>query len=351
MRHLVMVSRSLCAFALLAGGAVGCGRAHAGGVYGFAPHPYSAGQIERMLGDWPNPGPNLDAMVRDAAGKAVSAPADRAAYAVELVEFTPGDPPALVEGSNPREALGTPDYTSNIREPPHSVSLGNGGAIVLRLVGDPLMDVPGPDLFVFEAGPSPEAVEVAISEDGATWIAVGEAPGGAFALDIGPFVAAGQAFRFVKVRDVPNSGGGDIGPWTGAEIDAVAAVRSKPAPPPPRPPERISISTEVLFAFDDDKLGPGAPAELDRVAAALAARGAVRLSIEGHTDDVGDDDYNRALSERRAQAVRAYLAAHGLDGAHVEARGLGEAQPAAPNDSEEGRRRNRRVEIVILDGP
>lgn len=343
-----MTSRALGLLALLACTAhAGCGRPH--GPFGFSRHPYTAKQLERMLGDWPNPGPNIDHVVRDASGNTVAAPADRAAYAVELVRFEQGRPPAIIEGSDPREALGMPNYTANIWEPPRSVSLGNGGAIVLRLTGDPLVDAPGPDLFVFESGPSREAVEVAISQDGESWISVGEAPGGASALDIAPFVRPGQAFRYVRLRDVPNSGGGDAGPWTGAEIDAVAAVRGKPVPVAEKPPERISIPTEVLFGFDSDTLGAGAPAELDRVVSLLATRGRYQLSIEGHTDDTGDDAYNLALSERRAQAVRAYLAAHGIDAGRIAARGLGETRPAAPNDSDEGRRKNRRVEIVIVE--
>lgn len=327
----------------------GCGRSR--GPFGLSHHPYTAPQLERMLGDWPNPGPNLDEVVRDAAGNRVIAPADRAAYAVDLVSFEPGRPPAIIEGSNPREVLGAPNYTSNIREPPRALSLGNGGAIVLRLRGDPLVDAPGPDLFVFESGPSREAVEVEISADGEAWISVGEAPGGAAAIDIASFVQPGQAFRYVRLRDVPNSGGGDAGPWIGAEIDAVAAIRGAPPPVAAKAPERISIPTEVLFGFDSDTLGPAAPAELDRVVAMLATRGPYRLSIEGHTDDIGDDAYNLSLSERRARAVRAHLTGRGLDAARIEARGLGESRPAVPNDSDDARRRNRRVEIVILDAP
>lgn len=345
-----MTSRALGLLVLLACAApAGCGRSQ--GPFGFTPHPYTPKQLEKMLGDWPNPGPNVDPVIRDASGQPVAAPSDRAAYAVELVLFEPGRPPAIIEDSNPREALGMPNYTSNIWEPPRALSLGNGGAIVLRLAGDPLMDGPGPDLFVFESGPSREAVEVEISPDGEAWIPVGEAPGGATAIDIARFVQPGQAFRYVRLRDVPNSGGGDAGPWTGAEIDAVAAIRSRPVPVAEKPPERISIPTEVLFAFDSDTLGAGAPAELDRVVAMLAARAPYRLSIEGHTDDIGDDAYNLSLSERRAQAVRAYLLGRGLDAGRIEARGLGEGRPAVANDSDDARRRNRRVEIVITDAP
>lgn len=327
----------------------GCTRSH--GPFGFSRHPLSHRQIEAMLGDFPNPGPNTSNTMRDAAGNVVRPPADFAAYTSRLVVFEPGYPPALIEGSDPREALGKPNYTDNIREPPHAVSLGNGGAIVLELAGDPLMDVPGPELFVFESGPSPEAVEVEVSPDGEHWVFVGVAPGGAFALDIGPKVNKADTFRYVRIRDVKDSGP-DNGPWLGAEIDAIAALRSKPSdePPPPKMLPRIALSSEVLFRFDSDSLGPEGPAELDRVAKMLAGRPNCKLSIEGHTDDIGDEVYNLDLSERRAQTVRAYLVTHGLLKDNVVARGFGESKPTVQNDSDEHRRRNRRVEIVLQEG-
>lgn len=325
----------------------GCGQAR-GTPFGYSHHPLTPAQIQALLGDYPNPGPNISSIMRDTAGNIVAPPLDWRAFASELVIFEPGRPQAILEGSNPREALGMPNYTTNIWEPPHAVSLGNGGAIVLKLVGDPLMDVPGPDLFVFESGPSPEAVSIEISADGETWISVGDVPGGASALDIGPFVKPEDTFRYIRLRDVINSGG-DSDPWPGAEIDAVAAARSKPAPVvvSPPPPERITIATEVLFAFDSDTLQASAPAELDRVIEKLAARPTARLSIEGHTDDVGETDYNLALSERRAQAVKAYLVQKGILASRIDARGLGESRPIVPNDSDEGRRKNRRVELVL----
>ena len=79
----------------------------------------------------------------------------------------------------------------------------------------------------------------------------------------------------------------------------------------------------------------------------MTQRPAARLSIEGHTDDIGDDDYNRSLSERRAAAVKAYLVKRGVDGGRIESRGFGETRPAVPNDSDDARRKNRRVEMVV----
>ncbi len=335
----------LLALASLA--SLGCGRSH--GVFGFSAHPYTVPQLEVMLGDWPNPGANPETVVRDAAGQIVAAPADRGAYAARLVAFSPGRPPAIIEASHPLEALGTPDHTANIREPPHAVSLGNGGSITLELAGDPMGDAPGPDLFVFEAGPSREAVTVEISPDGASWTPVGEAPGGFFALDIAPFVKAGDTFRFIRLTDVADSGG-DNDVWPGAEIDAVAAVRPLPVVTPAPAPERISIPAEVLFGFDSDVLGTRAPAELDSVTELLASRPAARLAIEGHTDDIGDDDYNLALSQRRAAAVKAYLVKKGVADDRIDARGFGETRPVVPNADDLSRSRNRRVELIVSSG-
>ena len=340
-----MTSRSLGLLGLLVSlSPAACAKAH--GPFGYPPHPYTHAQIQAMLGNFPNPGPNIDDVVRDGAGNPVDPPREVSAYAVELVVFEPGRPAAIIEASDPREALGKPNYTANIWEPPRAVSLGNGGAIVLKLVGDPLVDLPGPDLFVFESGPSREAVTIELSLDGETWISIGDTPGGASALDIGPFVKPTDMFRYVRLRDVVNSGG-DSDPWPGAEIDAVAARRGWPAPAVERPAERISIPTEVLFAFDSDALGAGAPAALDQVVTRMADSPALRLAIEGHTDDIGEADYNLALSDRRAQAVRTYLIGRGIASDRVGARGFGEARPLSPNDSDEGRRKNRRVELVL----
>jgi OOP family OmpA-OmpF porin len=74
------------------------------------------------------------------------------------------------------------------------------------------------------------------------------------------------------------------------------------------------------------------------------------ISIEGHTDSIGTDEYNLGLSQRRADAVRDYLVASGISpDMIVSTIGVGKANPIASNDTEEGRSRNRRVEIIIND--
>jgi outer membrane protein OmpA-like peptidoglycan-associated protein len=73
------------------------------------------------------------------------------------------------------------------------------------------------------------------------------------------------------------------------------------------------------------------------------------ITIEGHTDDRGDDAYNLDLSQRRAEAVRRFLIGKGIDGARLEAKGYGETKPIKPNDTNANRSANRRVEFKVGD--
>jgi OOP family OmpA-OmpF porin len=105
----------------------------------------------------------------------------------------------------------------------------------------------------------------------------------------------------------------------------------------------------VNFEFDRADLRKDAKPVLDSVYALLKADPALKLSINGHTDNLGSADYNRSLSEKRAAAVREALIARGLkgkDAARLDSAGFGPSQPIADNATEEGRARNRRVELV-----
>lgn len=104
---------------------------------------------------------------------------------------------------------------------------------------------------------------------------------------------------------------------------------------------------DVLFDTGRAELKPGAFATLDRLATFLRDNPERRLDIEGHTDSVGSDSLNLALSQQRAESVRAALVQRGVDGARIATKGLGKAVPVASNATAEGRQRNRRVEIVI----
>lgn len=105
--------------------------------------------------------------------------------------------------------------------------------------------------------------------------------------------------------------------------------------------------SDVLFDTGSYVLQPGAREKLAKISGILLAHPGLTLQIEGYTDSVGSDEFNLALSEQRAGAVRDFLARQGVPAASITAEGLGKAQPVASNDTPEGRQQNRRVEIVV----
>lgn len=106
---------------------------------------------------------------------------------------------------------------------------------------------------------------------------------------------------------------------------------------------------DLRFAVNGAAIESGFTRSLAEDIAVLKANPEVRIRVDGHTDSDGSAAYNRALSLRRAEAVRDYLVAQGLDADRFEVEGFGESKPIAPNDSAANKRRNRRVELTILD--
>jgi outer membrane protein OmpA-like peptidoglycan-associated protein len=106
--------------------------------------------------------------------------------------------------------------------------------------------------------------------------------------------------------------------------------------------------SDVLFDTAKYALRPGARERLAKVAGILLGHPGLTLEVEGHTDSVGSDAYNQRLSEQRAASVRDYLIQQGILGMNSSpAKGFGESQPVATNDTAAGRQRNRRVELII----
>lgn len=107
---------------------------------------------------------------------------------------------------------------------------------------------------------------------------------------------------------------------------------------------------DFLFATGKADLMSGAQRTIDQLAAFLNKYPTRKVSVEGHTDSVGSEDYNFALSQRRSDSVRSAIMARGISSDRITAKGLGELYPVASNDTPAGRQQNRRVEILILSG-
>src|SRR5271157_1294673 len=102
----------------------------------------------------------------------------------------------------------------------------------------------------------------------------------------------------------------------------------------------------VLFDFNKSTLQTSSDATLQPVANMMAADKALKLEVQGHTDNVGNDAYNQTLSEARAKAVVTWLTQHGVAVDRLTAKGYGKTKPVADNGSDDGRAKNRRVEIA-----
>ncbi len=105
----------------------------------------------------------------------------------------------------------------------------------------------------------------------------------------------------------------------------------------------------ILFEFDKATIKAGADRTLERVAEFLNEYPKRKVRVEGFTDNVGSDDYNLDLSERRARSIKQRLIDDGVQASRISTRGYGESHPVASNDSEAGRLQNRRVEIIIAE--
>ena len=111
---------------------------------------------------------------------------------------------------------------------------------------------------------------------------------------------------------------------------------------------RVNLPADVLFDFDKSDIRPDAAKALADLATIIRANPRGRTRLEGHTDSVGDDKYNQALSERRAESVKQWLVSkQQIDPSKLITKGWGETKPVAPNDTEASRQKNRRLEAIV----
>jgi OOP family OmpA-OmpF porin len=117
-------------------------------------------------------------------------------------------------------------------------------------------------------------------------------------------------------------------------------------------PQKGSITLEgVTFDYNSAQLTAGSSTALDSIADGLKKYPRLKVELQGHTDNKGPDAYNLSLSQKRADAVREYLLDKGIPSTQIAAKGYGEGQPIADNGTEDGRARNRRVVMFVIDNP
>jgi outer membrane protein OmpA-like peptidoglycan-associated protein len=181
-------------------------------------------------------------------------------------------------------------------------------------------------------------------------------------------IDAGFRFNLPKPEGLQITAGGGLGLTFGygtPDFRAILGVSylkprrvDLPPPPPPpveeaevkRTPTAIVITKTIHFEFDKAVIRPISFRILDAVVDIMKQNPDIRkVRVEGHCDAKGSDAYNIKLSQRRSNAVRDYLIAHGIEADRLVAVGYGESRPVADNGTAEGRARNRRVEFTILE--
>jgi OOP family OmpA-OmpF porin len=270
----------------------------------------------------------------DGHGGFILLPLGDLSFADEVIDFKRGDPDAITEACDSTLAIGLPDF-KGVAE--NFTSLGCGGSLTVRFIDNALVNVPGPDLFVFEVGKFIETTQLYVSKDGQDWINTGTISGGVTAVDMGDSVKKGEVFHYVKLVDLKTDCKGS---WPGADIDAIAAIGSG---------KQISISNKVLYNINEFKILAGAKVELDSIAKSIKTGKLSQIVIEGHTDNTGAEAQNKSLSEKRAIAVKEYLIQK-LAPVKIDIRtiGYGSTQPLASNETKEGQDKNRRVSIILI---
>jgi OOP family OmpA-OmpF porin len=109
------------------------------------------------------------------------------------------------------------------------------------------------------------------------------------------------------------------------------------------------VLKDVQFENNSSELTPDSTESLDKAVAAMGKYGELKIEIQAYSDSMGDAAYNQALSEKRANSVRDYMISEGVAADRLTAKGYGEANPIASNSTREGRAKNRRVELKIIE--
>jgi outer membrane protein OmpA-like peptidoglycan-associated protein len=275
---------------------------------------------------------NLGKSYNDGHGKQVYLPNGSTSFADEVITLTKGNPPAIVQSSNPIAALGMPDYDGVGKG---FISLGCGGSLIVRFTDNALINIDGPDLYIFEVGKYIESTELSISKDAINWISIGTIDGAKAEVDIASFTNKEDVFSYVRLVDLKTE---CKGMWSGADIDAIAAIGTA---------KRVSITGTVLFNLNESVLKPDAKKLLDKLTEEINQTSIERILVEGYTDSLGTEVLNKKLSLTRAIAVKTYIQKKMTNKQiTITALGLAESNPLFTDKTNQNK--NRRVEVILI---
>jgi len=171
------------------------------------------------------------------------------------------------------------------------------------------------------------------------------------------FLAAGCAKKSVVKEEV-----------AGRPAPAVEAKKVEPPPPPPPPPPKVEpppppkveaappkvvepidlVGLRIQYAFDDYSLSSKAKENLEKLASWMKQADTAKIQVEGHACEIGTNEYNLALGERRANSAKTYLEGLGITAGRLSTISYGEERPLDPGHTEEARSKNRRAEFVMI---
>ena len=263
-------------------------------------------------------------------GKAVYLPLGKLSFADRVIDVDHPENKKTAAFS-----LGEPDaYTTGMNSVMNVHSMGLRGMLVVKFEDNALVDVNGPDLYIFELGQI-EPTNLDISKDGTTWIPVGKISGGVAEVDIHDYVERDELYYYVRLTDLETSSG-----IPGADVDAIAAIGSA---------VRLNLDSQVLFDTGRSDLKPEGIEALKKLVESISVLKKGNVVVEGHTDDVGSAESNKKLSLARAKSVSAELKKLLPSNTYQwKEKGLGEEKPLVENNSDKNRAINRRVEILVM---
>jgi outer membrane protein OmpA-like peptidoglycan-associated protein len=278
----------------------------------------------------------------DGRGGKIKLPLGDISFADAVIDFKVGKPTPIDGYTNAKDAVGLPNFVQSVENQTLSgfVSLGTGGELILAFTDNALVNINGPDLYIFEVGKYVEETYLYVSKDARKWINVGKISGGNALVDIGDSTKLGEIFTYVKLVDAKSVTKDKS--WPGADIDAVAAIGSA---------KQLSLNALYLFNTGESKIKPAAKTDLDKIVSELKANPNYDVVINGHTDSTGNKKLNQKLSLDRANSIKTYILTKAPTlkaKIKFQTNGYAEEYPVATNNTPEGREKNRRVEVFFI---